>query len=478
MNTKPKVKNGIDWINLKLTEEEAFILSRIDGNLNLEEIALCVGKEKEEIEKFLNKFESLGLIEWEKISNDSYKIKPLPEEMKITIPEKVSEKRSLDKNVDQSELVTPKVQQPFKENEKILEDYIKEIDIYYLKLNLANYYELLGVGFNATTKEIRTAYFSLSKRFHPDSDFGKKVVGEYKKKLEKIFSKLTDAYTILSNKKKREEYDNYLKLVEKIDIEEKKLKELKEPTPKSRVEGVQEPIISQKIKELANVATSNPSSIPRPPSNPVLEKVKEWKRENLLLKTMALQKKDKSLKQKEIEANRATKKVAEEYAEAGRRALEAKDFVSAANAFKLAMELDPENSGYKVAYESAEREAKQYLGNYYFNRGKYELDIGNFEQALLSFKRAVELMPEQPQYNYYMAKAIFLSDGNLYEAKKYLTKAIELKPNTSQFHALLARVYFKANLYRNAKREIEIAMSLEPYNEEYKELLLQIKKMI
>jgi len=62
----------------------------------------------------------------------------------------------------------------------------------------------------AERPEIRTAYFSLAKEFHPDAYFGRDI-GDTKAKLERIFRQITRAYEVLSRSKTRAEYDAYLK---------------------------------------------------------------------------------------------------------------------------------------------------------------------------------------------------------------------------------------------------------------------------
>ena len=63
-------------------------------------------------------------------------------------------------------------------------------------------YELLSVGRTATDKEIKRAYLTKAKELHPDRNPGDK-------KAEELFKKVNQAYAILSDKYKRQQYDNY-----------------------------------------------------------------------------------------------------------------------------------------------------------------------------------------------------------------------------------------------------------------------------
>lgn len=69
-----------------------------------------------------------------------------------------------------------------------------------------NYYDILGVKKDASQDDIKKAYRSLSKKWHPDK-FNNKSDSE-KKEAEEKFKDINEAYTILSDEQKRSEYDN------------------------------------------------------------------------------------------------------------------------------------------------------------------------------------------------------------------------------------------------------------------------------
>lgn len=65
-----------------------------------------------------------------------------------------------------------------------------------------NYYEILGVGRNASDDEIKKAYRSLSKKYHPD-------LNPNNKEAEDKFKEIASAYETLSDKDKRANYDRF-----------------------------------------------------------------------------------------------------------------------------------------------------------------------------------------------------------------------------------------------------------------------------
>lgn len=63
-----------------------------------------------------------------------------------------------------------------------------------------NYYEILGVPENAKDEEIKKAFRRLAKKFHPDVNPGDKSA-------EAKFKEINEAQEVLSDRRKREEYD-------------------------------------------------------------------------------------------------------------------------------------------------------------------------------------------------------------------------------------------------------------------------------
>src|ERR1043166_8062284 len=66
--------------------------------------------------------------------------------------------------------------------------------------NKEDYYHVLGVDRKATPEEIRKVYRRLARKYHPDVNPGDKAA-------EERFKKITEAYDVLSDAKKRQMYD-------------------------------------------------------------------------------------------------------------------------------------------------------------------------------------------------------------------------------------------------------------------------------
>ncbi len=67
-----------------------------------------------------------------------------------------------------------------------------------------NYYDILGVGENAAPEEIKKAFRTLAKKYHPDRNQGNKTA-------EAKFKEISEAYDTLSDTKKKSQYDTMRK---------------------------------------------------------------------------------------------------------------------------------------------------------------------------------------------------------------------------------------------------------------------------
>ena len=65
-----------------------------------------------------------------------------------------------------------------------------------------DYYDVLGVSKSASPDELKSAYRKLAVKYHPDKNPGDKSA-------EDKFKEASEAYGVLSDKSKKENYDNF-----------------------------------------------------------------------------------------------------------------------------------------------------------------------------------------------------------------------------------------------------------------------------
>lgn len=217
----PMLVPEVDVRGLPLGALEGFLLSRIDGELTLTELGEMTGLGTEAVTDIVVRLVSLSAVRWKDSSPASVRpprapaaernparsrpperdSQPTPARPMRINPAPVNVLRAL---YDPSEL---------EEDVDLERERRRQILDTFYHLETTNYYQLLEVAPDADKKEVRDAYFQLSRIFHPDTMFRKRL-GTYKQKMEVIFRRLTEAYETLNKKKTREAYDDYLSLTE------------------------------------------------------------------------------------------------------------------------------------------------------------------------------------------------------------------------------------------------------------------------
>ena len=216
----PILVPGVDVRALPLGALEGFLLSRIDGALALGELGEMTGLGTEAVTDIVVRLVELGAVQWKDPVPGAARPSRAPAAERN--PERQKTPESGSRGSGRGMRVNPAPQNvvralydPSELEEDVDLDLDRRrliLDTFY-QLEVLNYYQLLDIASDAEKKDVRNAYFDLSKVFHPDTMFRKRL-GTYKQKMEHIFRRLTEAYEVLGKKKTREAYDDYLVLTE------------------------------------------------------------------------------------------------------------------------------------------------------------------------------------------------------------------------------------------------------------------------
>jgi curved DNA-binding protein CbpA len=204
--------------DVSLLPVEAFVLSRFDRVLSLDELQTTIGIPETELRRaiyvlwlggFLNRYnwrrafpeDKVAKIQSAKLALARAAQKPLPEKTaapKFVLPKTEAPAAEVEKPVDAS---VKKVETKIDENEekRLLAEFLARAE------HSRNHYELLGVEQKADEREIKQVYFTLAKRFHPDKFHQSDAL--LLKRLQKAFAGVAQAFETLKNKKSRELYD-------------------------------------------------------------------------------------------------------------------------------------------------------------------------------------------------------------------------------------------------------------------------------
>lgn len=472
--------------SLPLGPEDAFVLSRVDGTSNENDIAAATGLDVERVKVCLSRLSELGAVAYD----------TLPSVPPQRAPERPSGSPSmrLDRPVVESRPDGPApsaLYDPSELDEEVDLDLPRRRKIvdYFYRLDSADHYTMLDVSRDADRKQIKTAYFAIVGQFHPDTYYGKRL-GSFKAKLEKVFSRLTEAHDVLSRKPLRDAYDAYLESQERTQkleramshggVREEELEEArKRIESEARLSERQENVPSRssvlppadpdaRRKMLARKLRGGGAgggSVPAPresrPPNSTRE-VQEHVAEDLR-------------RRYESRVVDARETHVARYREAAETAIKNNDLVSAANSLRIATSLAPEDEGLRARLEEIQLKANTTLAETYLDQAKYEEQSKRFLEAAVSYERALR---GQPTAIIYERAAFCLLEGNgdLKRAGDHARKAVSLAPKAAGPRLTLAKIYLQAGMKESALVEFERASQLAPHDASIKDWVRRIKR--
>lgn len=486
-SSHPRLVETCDWRTLPLEPTEAFILSRIDGVTPVPDLAVATGLPEPMVRQKLERLESLGAIVFAQEpgrrspSNGSGtgartnappsgSVPPsssVPPAARISSEIPVNEKAHAP-SYDAALLDAPG-DLPRETKREIL-----EMDS---RLARVNHYELLGVPRRAEKAEIKKAYFELVNRFHTDRFFGKEL-GEFRSKLEKIFTALTKAHDTLSRKKSRTEYDRYLASREATFGARDSVVPRAKATPSPEA-GPEEasPTIPRAPKSPSMEAQPTPS-MRRPPDPGATRRLLARKLDGLRGTRRASSSPPPSATQDDIRraatddfkrryAARAGAPAQQKarYLEMAERAERDGHWGSALNALKLAATMDPEDQNLRVHIEKTQERADRALADKFLEQAVYEEKDGHYERAARSYERAAR-GKRSAEYFWKSSFCLQKDGSNVRKAVEMARMAVQLDPAKARYHSTLANAFSKVGMTTSALAEVTRALELDPEDAE------------
>jgi len=470
----PRLVEGADVMSHDIGAKEAFVHSCIDGVLNVDDIADVTVMPAEEVSRVIEHLISLNLVQWVESGGQS-----------------APPAASVEVDVDLPEDIQKQVLEAFRRADRL------------------NHYERLGLAIDADPREIRKAYFALSKTFHPDAYYGKQL-GSFQSKMEVVFRKITDSYEAVGRPKKREAYDRYLqqqiaivdaeKQMDRVEARAQAMTKALTKAPVAQRHSAAAPspnewMPSQVSEPISVRDSASPVSavVPGSPEHARMERKRELLERRLrgkakrqpkgparsipiptarVGKTAALRDLTRSLKHTAVLTGGVDR--AQRHMENARIAEVEGDLAAAATALRMAIALDSNSRELQDQYRRVNSNLRVELIDIHRQQAKYEEDNNLWAAASISWAKVAEAAPDDPEAPRHAAKALVAAGGDLRKARDFAQHSLDLKPDSLDTRLLLARIYIGAGMDQSAAKEVEEAAKLDPGHEMVKNLRNQL----
>ncbi len=525
----PRPVPGCDVRSLPISPQDAFVLSRIDGSASETDLVLMTGLSVEQVRETIDRLADLGAVTWDGMpprqksrGSVSQVAAKAMRQMEGPAVEAYSAPPVSERGEKSGALYDPA---ELDEDVEIAQEKRRRVlDLFY-RLEELSYYELLGVEPTADKKAIKSAYYQMAGEFHPDKHFRKRL-GSFKPKMEAIFSRLTQAHDTLTKRATREEYDAYLatqranrQLEESIQnsarLSDAMAKELLDfvrtggastPPPASTPSRTDQAAVRPAGETAASPGPLPHVTVSESPGAyetvPVHTKDTDRARREALAARLGVARASrpptrrstppppaeapKSLPPEQAAEDlrrrlhdrqeAARRQQVNRYVEMATAATERKDPAAAANAYRMALALTPEDQVLQQAFKEAEAEAATLLADGYLKQGAYEEKADRWKEAALSYLRAAEGMKDNADVQHRASVAMLRADMDLRRAADYASRAIALAPTVAKYRATLGQIYISAGMPNNARRELEAAAELAPGDATIASLLKAVRK--
>jgi curved DNA-binding protein CbpA len=287
-----------------------------------------------------------------------------------------------------------------------------------------NHYQVLGLEPGAEIQQIKEAYYELSRRFHPDRFYAKNL-GSFRARVERIFRRIHDAYSVLSDDEK---HSAYLRAHPEL-VREKGPSESLPPSPRSSVDQARD---QERRARLAR--------------HPYLARTM---RSNVLVNK-------------------------------GKEAMERGNFAEAYAHLQRANLMSPATSEPPELLEESKRKHEQAQARQALQAGNQAKAAGKLEDALRYFRLAASLDPVLTTAAWRAAELLLESGEAGEEAHRLAWQAVSVDPGRADYQVTMGKVLLARDTKeaRKAARDhFEEALRLDPKHEEAKKGLKKARRL-
>ncbi len=360
----------------------------------------------------------------------------------------------------------------------------EEILLLFHSLSQLTPFQLFGVPGDTTDRDVKRAYQRLSLRFHPDRYFGKNL-GSFKPMMERIFRVISESLELLATEESRRRLEPvYPEAFAAAGSS------VPEPTVETSDPGSTELSGEEEGHPVGGPRTSRPhrrvglrnqiaSVLSRANSNSIVSGDSDEDEEPAAAPSIILPppggyktpptRMDPLHRAAQERAQRVSVHLSE-----GKRALEAKNYGTAASHFKTVLSLDPRHEEASRLYQEADGKNRETMGASYAARARMEEEMRDLQRASELWSMAAELSPTVEILG--GATQCFSKLLNHAKAREYAQRAVALFPKPETM-LLLANVYIAAGMGLRAQTTLKELLEKFPGHAEAQRLMRVAQKM-
>lgn len=474
----PLVCEGVEIMNLDISADEGFLLSRIDGMSTVGLLCKSSGLGEDKTMQILASLAEKGVLVFRDPGGQKSAPadEPAPEDEESGESDQEAEAEA---GEDETPLPDPEIEsvepvdQEFQDLKNLLRKPLPKgdelepiVEAIFDNLENLSYYDILGTAHNTEGKALKKAYFTRTKAFHPDR-FYRRADLEFKRKLQEIFKQVNKGYKLLTDPEARKKYDESLDEEERWEAEQEVEAGPASGVSRSRaVKGEASPwkkIRVSKIKPIEEKVRFKRKKEEKKPSGPMLKLgLKDGKSGR-----PAVVKKIEEKIREQVKGQRVSDAGLEQAEKFYKGAMVEKrkgNFKAAMINLKLAVQYSPGNEKFKKAYDDLTREQETQQADGDFRRGKEAQKAGDLRQAAIHYKSALDKGKQSAEIYFRLAEIAMELQSDYSRARAFCLKAIEMDDGVPDYHMALARAYKGLDQKAAAILQLEKVLKLEPKN--------------
>jgi curved DNA-binding protein CbpA len=306
-----------------------------------------------------------------------------------------------------------------------------------------DHYALLGIDSNANKQAVQKAYYGLSRKWHPDRHFRRKL-GKSQESIVFIFIQITTAYKVLGDEKTRRNFD----LTYRPSRRHRELR-----TRGTRRTNKTQESLTRNLSRSSNTA----------PSEESIKRQEERKK-----------KRAQGYSQLRQQVHGRSSRARTHFAQ-GKKEYEDGKVNAAVGSLHLACEFEPKNTEFKELYRQVRKEARALQSKALLATAENAESFQNYREAIATYEKAAKLDPAEGLVFHRLGMLLQRVENDPRRALHLLRTAVTKSPDSVQFRLDLGDLYGELEMALNARREFQEVLKLDKKNTRAKNSLRALR---